>query len=216
MLLLLLNILSFIFQSPDKLTEDIDRYLAKELPGYEKIEFKVAKLPVDYKSIEIIESSHLNINGSTAYVPVKITSKENKSNQTFITLNVKLYKTVFTAKEKIDRKIKISESDFDIKQLDVAGVRGKVFPINEKMDKYRSKTFIRKDEILCQELLERVPVILTGDRVKAYFLNGTVAVDFFVNARQDGIEGDIIRVVTADNKQYKAKIIDSKSVIINE
>jgi len=216
MLLLILNIWSFIFQSPDKLNEDIDRYLAKELTGYEKIEFKIAKLPVDYKSIEVMQDSRLNVSGATAYLPVKVTTKANKTTQTFLTLNVKLYKTVFTARERIDRKVNVNEADFDIKLVDVAGFRGKLFPINEKMDKYRSRTFIRKDDILSYDLLERLPVILTGDRVKAYFVNGTVSVDFFVNARQDGIEGDIIRVVTSDNKQYKAKIIDSKTVIINE
>ncbi len=216
MLLFILNIFSFFIQSPDRLNEDIDRYLAREISGYDRIEFKIAKMPADYKKIEVLESSHLNVSGSTAYLPVKITSKENKVTQTYLTINVKLYKTVFAAKDRIDRKKDISEADFDIRQIDVAGLRGKIFPVNEKLEKYRSKTFIKKDEALTYELLEKTPVILTGDRVKAYFVNGTVSIDFYVNARQDGVEGDIIRVVTADNKQYKARIIDSKSVIINE
>lgn len=216
MLLLLLHMFSFIFQAPDKLNEDIDRYLAKELSGYDKIEFKLAKLPNNYKKIEILESSKINLNGNTAYVPVMLTTKENKTSQTFLTLNVKLYKTVLVAKDKIDRKKPLTSADFELRQIDVAGLRGKLFLLSDKIENYRSKTFIRKDDVLISELLELTPVIFTGDRVKAYFVNGTVTVDFDVNARQDGNVGDVIRVVDKDNKPYRAKIIDSKSVIINE
>lgn len=216
MLLFLLNIFSFLIQTPDRLQEDIDRYLARELSGYDRIEFKIAKLPADYRKIEVVESSRLNLTGGTAYLPVKITSKDNKVVQTYLTLNVKLYKTVFVARDRIERKKEISEADFDIRQIDVAGLRGKLFPITEKLEKFRSKTFLRKDEPLTYELLEKTPVIMTGDRVKAYFVNGTVSIEFFVNARQDGVEGDVIRVVSSDNKQYKARVLDSKSVIINE
>ncbi len=216
MLLLLLNILSLFFQSPDKLNENIERYLTMELSGYEKIEFKIVKLPENYKKIEIIENSHLNITGNTAYIPIMLTNKDNRTNQTFLTVNVKLYKTVFSAKDQIDRKKELNEADFEIRQIDVAGLRGKLFPFNEKISGYRAKSIIRKGEALTIELLERVPVIRNGDRIKAYFMQSTVMVDFFVNAKQDGVEGDIIRVVTSDNKQYKAKIVDSKSVIISE
>lgn len=216
MLILLLHIFSFIFQAPDKLNEDIDRYLAKELSGYEKIEFKISKLPENYKKIEIMENSRFNINGNMAFIPVRLTNKENKAIQTFLTINVKLYKTVFIAKERIDRKKVLSEADFEIKQIDVSTLRGKLVPVNDKIEKFRSKTFIRKDEALTTDLLEQIPAVFTGDRVKAYFENGTVVIDFDVNARQDGVAGDVIRVVTADNKQYKAKIVNSKNVIINE
>lgn len=216
MLFLLINIISFLFQSPDKLTEDIDRYLAKELPGYEKIEFKIAKLPADYKKIEIIESANFNITGNTAYVPIKLTNKENKTKQTFLTINVKLYKTVLVAKDRIERKKVLNSSDFDLRLIDVAGLRGKLITLDSKIENYRSKTIIRKDDVLVAELIEDMPAIFTGDRVKAYFVNGTVTIDFDVNARQDGKVGDMIRVVTHDNKQYKAKVADSKNVIINE
>ncbi len=216
MLLLLLHIFSFIFQAPDKLNENLDRYLVKELPGYEKIEFKVEKMPADFKKIDIQEDSRFNLNGSTAYVPVKVTYKDNHVTQTFLTLNVKLYKSVFVAKDRIDRKKFLGESDFDIRLVDVAGIRGKLVSLDEKINNFRSKTFIRKDDVLTDDLIERIPAILAGDRVKAYFVNGNVSIDFFVNARQDGVEGDVIRVVTPDNRQFKAKIIDSKNVIINE
>lgn len=216
MLFLIINIISFLFQSPDKLSEDIDRYLAKELPGYEKIEFKIAKLPENYKRIEIIESANLNITGNTAYVPIKLTNKENKTSQTFLTVNVKLYKTVLVAKDRIERKKILNSGDFDVRLIDVAGLRGKLIALDSKIENYRSKTIIRKDDILVAELIEDMPAIFTGDRVKAYFVNGTVTIDFDVNARQDGKVGDLIRVVTHDNKQYKAKVVDSKNVIINE
>jgi len=216
MLLLLLNILSFVFQAPDKLNQDIDRYLNKELPGYERIEFKITKLPDKYKKIDIIESSHPNVNGSTIYIPVDVVNEKDKSSRTFLTLDVKLYKTVFVAKEKIDRKKAITENDFEIKRVDVAGLRGKVISVTDKLSNYRTKTFIRRDDILVSECLEKIPIILTGNRVRAFYVNGTVAIDFFVNARQDGVEGDVIRVVTKDNVKYKAKIIDSNNVIIYE
>lgn len=216
MLLFLLNIFSLFFQSADKLNDDIDRYLAMELSGYERIEFTIVKIPADYKKIEIMENSHLNLTGNTAYIPIKLTNKANKTNQTFLTVNVKLFKTVLTAKEQIDRKKELSDSDFEVKQADVAGLRGKIFPINEAIRNYRAKNQIRKNEVLTFDFLERIPVIKAGDKVKAYFIQSTVSVDFYVISKQDGIEGDIIRVVTPENKQYKAKIVDSRNVIISE
>lgn len=215
MLLLLVNIISLFFQTPDKLTEDIDRYLSKELSGYEKIEFSIVKVP-EFKKIIVLEDSHLNVSGKTAYVPVKLTTKENKEKQTFLTVSLKLYKTVFVAKERIDRKKPVSPADFEISMADIAGARGTFIPVTESLAGFRTKTTVRKGDFLIAEFLEKEPVIFSGDRVKAYFVNGTVSVDFFVNSRQDGVEGDIIRVVTHDNKQYKARVVDSKNVIIIE
>lgn len=207
MLLLLLNIFSLFFQSPDKLNDEIDKYLNAELSGYEKIEFKIVKLPENYKSIDIIENSRLNVSGNTAYIPIKLTNNKNKISQTFLTVNVKLYKTVFAAKDQIERKKELSESDFEIRQVDVAGFRGKIFPINEAISKFRAKSLLRKDEALTFEMLERIPLIKMGDRVKAYFIQSTVSVDFYVNAKQDGVEGDFIRVITPTTNNIEQKLL---------
>ena len=148
---------------------------------------------------------------------ILVTIQENRTNKTYLTVNIKLYKTVYCAKGDIERKKELKDTDFEIKQVDVAGTHGKIISLDEKISLYRTKSIIRKGEALVSDLLEKIPIVRAGDRVKAYYLDGNIEVNFYVLAKQDGVEGDIIHVTKMDdNKQYKAKIVDSNNVLINE
>jgi len=61
-----------------------------------------------------------------------------------------------------------------------------------------------------------LPLIKSGDKINVSTIRGSVIVTADAIARQDGRLGEVIRIVTKNNKQFKAKVIDSNNVILVE
>ncbi|MFA6596778.1 MAG: flagellar basal body P-ring formation chaperone FlgA [Ignavibacteriaceae bacterium] len=182
---------------------------------YNKFEYEIIQMPKDYSAIEIISGTELELNGNRLMIPVLLT-QESKKRESHITVKLRLYKNVATVINKVESRKDLSASDFEMKNLDVALVRGTPFSSLEEINNYRTKIALNPGTILIREVLEEKPVIQNGDLVKASFINGNVTVSIEANARQEGAVGDIIRIVTQSKQQYKAKVIDSSNVNILE
>ena len=63
--------------------------------------------------------------------------------------------------------------------------------------------------------MERIPIIIAGDKLKAKFVDGNVMISFDVIAKQEGYYGEIIKVMKK-NYVYSAKIVDAQNVLIME
>ncbi len=79
---------------------------------------------------------------------------------------------------------------------------------------YHAKSFIRKGEILFEETIKKIPLINSGDKVFAEVRNGNVLVITEAFARQQGSSGDLIEVVSNNNKIFKARIMNANKVIV--
>jgi len=91
-----------------------------------------------------------------------------------------------------------------------------VFSDEKEIINKRSSSFIKKGEVLKLSLTEDLPIISNGDLVVLHSINGLADVQIDVTAQQEGYYDKTIRVKTRSNKLYKAKVIDSKNVLINE
>ncbi len=81
---------------------------------------------------------------------------------------------------------------------------------------YRCKINIKPETVLIKEIIEPKPVIYKDDKISARVISGKVMLSVDAFSRQDGAEGDVIKIRTKDNKQFTAKVIDSKNVLIIE
>jgi len=61
-----------------------------------------------------------------------------------------------------------------------------------------------------------MPIMLSGGKVNAHAISGNVVVSIEAFARQDGAEGDVIRIITKEKKIFKARVIDGLNVQILE
>lgn len=182
---------------------------------YDDFEYEIMQMPEKYSAIEIITGSPLNMSANVITVPVVVTLEKSKRSSC-IKLRLHLYKNVLTAKNKIESRSLLNAADFELKKIDVSFVKGTPVSSLDEVNRFKTKVAITPGRILVREILEPKPVILNGDLVKASLSNGNVTVSLEANARQDGAVGEIIRVVTPDKKQYRAKVVDSSNVNILE
>jgi len=75
--------------------------------------------------------------------------------------------------------------------------------------------YIPAGSIVFQSLIEEIPIIKPGDKVKIIVDKGSVKVSADGEARQKGAVGELIRVVNLGSKKVvRAEIIDSLTVVV--
>lgn len=215
MMLYLLNIIILFSLNGNDLSDSLKDYLTKQLSMYDSFDYEIVQMPKNYSSLSIVDGGALTLMRNIVSVPVMMV-KEKKKSESFIKVKLHLYKNVVTVRNKIRSKSNLIVSDFETRTLDVSLLRGTPFTSVEEISSFRTKIALNPGTILVREALESKPVIQSGDLVKASLTNGNVTVTIEANARQEGAPGEIIRVVTQNKKQYKAKIVDSSNVNILE
>ncbi|MEJ2617799.1 MAG: flagellar basal body P-ring formation chaperone FlgA [Ignavibacteriaceae bacterium] len=208
--------LTFFSKPNESLKKTIGDYLKDNLKQYDKYEYTIVKVPTFEGKYEIRNDTKINLSNSFAYIPIKITRTNSNVIQTYITVRLKLFKTICVAKDVIEPGQALSNNDVEFKLVNVTDLRGTPIESPDKLNGLRSKVKINPGSILIRELLDEIPVINKGDRITASAIAGNVKISTDAEAKQDGVAGDIIYIVTKDKKQFKAKIIDSNNVIIIE
>jgi flagella basal body P-ring formation protein FlgA len=211
-----LILLTIFFTPNEKLKKSIGEYLQNKLTNYDKYEFTIVKAPELEGKFEIRNETKINLSSSFAYIPVRITKPNSRTIQTYITVRLKLFKTVCIAKNEIEPGQPVSSNDVVFKLTNVTDLRGTPIALADELIRHRSKVKMQPGSILLKELLEEIPVINKGDHITASAVSGNVKISTDAEAKQDGVTGDIIIIVTKDRKQFKAKILDSNNVIIVE
>ncbi len=214
---LFLIMLSLIFSGKSSFQEDLNNYLKKNLNGkFEEYNYEILQMPKTYSKIEILKNSDFNINGNMIYVPVKIYQSNSRVVESIISVKLKIFKNVLEAARDIKANEKLTDKDFVQKKIDVAGMNVSPITSSSKIAGMQSSEFIKAGEIINSLIIEPIPVVKAGSPVLAKYNNGNVMVNFNAISRQDGIAGETITVISADKKLFKAKVVNSKEVIIIE
>ncbi len=214
MITLLLSVIMFLAPGGN-LKDEVGTYLKEKLSYYKSFEFEIVKAPEKYSSIEII-NRELDLRGNIIHLPVKVFEAQGKSSMSYLSVKLKLYNDALVSVKLISRNEKLNASFFEFKKVEVTGVRGTPVKTIEGIDSYRSKSTINPGEIVVEEHIEPFPVILSGDRITAHSISGNVVISVEAFARQDGAEGDVIRIITKEKKLFKARVIDGLNVQILE
>ncbi len=210
-------ILFTLFTMPNEnLQKTIGDYLKDKLTQYDKYEYTIMKIPAFEGKYEIRNETKINLSSSFAYIPIKITRPNSNVIQTYITVRLKLFKTICIAKNLIEPGQPLSSSDVELKLVNVTELRGTPVESLDELNGWKSKVKIIPGSVLLKELLEEIPIINKGEHITASAISGNVKVSTYAEAKQDGVAGDVIYIITKDKKQFKAKIIDSNNVIIIE
>lgn len=217
MLSYIILILSFFsFQQPDGFKEEVEAYLKQNLKQYERFEFEILQAPEKSKKIIINGDKPFSCSGGYANINVTSIDKNDKVTQTYITVKLKLYRNVLLSLVDIKAKEEISADKIEQKLLDVTTLKGEPFDKPGDLLGNVAKMRINKGRVITSDIIEAPPVIKSGDRINANSVRGNVIVTVDAIAKQDGRTGEIIRIMTKENKQFKGKVIDSNNVIIVE
>lgn len=213
----ILIILSLVFSGKSSFDEDLSNYLKINLSGkYEEYNYEILQMPKSYLKIEILNPSNFNMNGNIIYVPVKIYQNNKRVIESIISVKLKIYKNVLAASRDIKPHEILTEKDFIQKRQDVAEMNVPPVTSPSKIEGMQSSEFIKTGEIINSLNIEPIPIVKAGYPVLAKYNNGNVMINFNAISRQDGITGETITVISADKKLFKAKVVNSKEVIIVE
>lgn len=212
----ILFILSLFINSNNSFKGELENYLKKNLSAYKNYKYEILQLPDSYKKIELLKPNEFNLSGNMVYVPIQVVDKSGRTFRSILSVRLKLYKNVLVASRQISRKENLNEKDFVLKEEDVSRIKGAPIYSMDGISSLRSTTAIKAGEVVLKQMLEQIPAVRIGDELNAQYIYGSVVVTTKVFARQEGVVGEVITVITSDNKLFKAKVIDSKNVIIIE
>ncbi len=212
-----LLILMQIFFNADKAFESqLKNYLDEKFASFVKYEYQISEMPKNYFRLELDYDREFKLNKKYAFVPVKVYDRKNSASLSLITLKIKLFQNVLVALEDISRNELLSENHFTKKLVDVTNLRGKAVQSIDFNESFRAKSIIKNGSVLVEELIEPVPDVLYNEKLILHAGRNGVDISTEVTAREEGRIGDVIRVVTSDNKLFKAKIIDKYNVSLIE
>ena len=215
-MIIALNILLGLLLTPSS-TNSINNYLEKQLKDYRKFEYEITSpRNINENKFVLDESREFKVERNYAYMPVNFISKDGIKKKGLITLKVKLFKDVLVSSRKIDRKEPLNYSDFSLVEKEVTSLRVKPIYDIDEISKYRARFSISSETVLGKNMVEQIPDVKHGDRVTAIFNKGIVNISFDAIARTEGVIGDVIKVKTAENKMYKAEVINYQTVKVIE
>ena len=121
---------------------------------------------------------------------------------------------VLLAKHDIVRGEALSESDVELKEVDIfSDVNEPLLQVDFAKAAVRAKSGLHKGAILNRANVETVPDVARGDFVVLLARDGLVSIESRVEAMQDGYVGQIIKVRPGNsNNQILAKIIEPGKV----
>jgi flagella basal body P-ring formation protein FlgA len=213
---LLIGILLFVTPSSNEIDLKVQDYLDLKLKNYESFEFELMNTPEGFSDIKIRSNEEFVLSGPVGYIPVSVVRNDNSEFNSILSVKIKKYAKVLVAINSIDSKTELNPAEFEYKTIDVTSLRGEAITDYLLISSLRSKSFIKAGAVLTQEKAETIPAIFSGDKVVANIKYGNVVVSTDAYARNDGSIGDVISIRTKSNKQFRAKIVDSKNVNIIE
>lgn len=214
-MVILLNILLALFISGEGYTH-LDLFIKSHLDKFDRIEYTVVSPNnLENELFEIDNSRDFKLSGKYAYIPIKINKGGNITNA-LVTIKLRAFKKVLIANRYIKKHEILNKGDFNIVEKEITKLQDVVYPFEDELSNYRAKRNIRENSIITERLIEKTPLVKRGDRLKAFFNNSALKIEFNVVARTEGKKGDIIKVKRHDNKLFIAEIIDDKNVKIIE
>ena len=212
---ILLILFSFLFVSQNSIENELRDYLLKRFSDCEKLEYEIAS-NIKLSTIEGIDySREYSVNKNIVTIPVLLRKNQSTANS-YLSVKIKLYKTVLVAAENIDRNEILFNNNFRKEVKDVSILNGTPISELDNNSGLVSKLYIRQGSVLLREMTEGVPDIENNQRVTLHAGKNGVDISLDVTTREKGFIGDIIRVVTPENKILRARIIDKNNVVIEE
>ncbi len=197
----------------------LHNYLKNHFKQVESFTYSIASQPALLKApgatYTIETDKAMRSNGSYAYVPIIVKNANGTTLKSLLTLRVTVSKKVFRALGVINSGEEVTNAQVEEVVENISDVRGD--PVESLSSKGLVAAIkIPAGAILTKTMVEVKPDVLAGETVSAYVAQGSVVVTLSAVARESGSVGDIIRVVTGDNKLLRGKIENENIVrIIN-
>ena len=151
----------------------------------------------------------------TIVIPATLYSKARQIKTDF-QISVKVWDTILTAQQSINRKQMISEAMLSLAEKDITSIilsHKKVYHSTDEVVGYRSKNYFKAGDILASDRLEMQPDILKDQVISLLVNKHDIEVKLPVMAMEEGFIGDVIKVLNTRSKKVLMARIDSKDSV---
>jgi len=207
----ILFFIPFLFAQSDK--DLLSEYLKTQLGKYSSFTYEIINNTNNLNIVKINTSQPLRINGSSAVVSA-IVNENGINKKSSLVLRLHLFDSVLVAVSDLSKKIKLNADDFNFNLIEVSNINGTPLKDKSVVGPLRLNCSLKKGEVLLKEIIEEIPLVYPGDLVTAELRKGNVIVSFDASVRQEGNKGEVIKIVTSENKILNARVVDNKNVTI--
>lgn len=186
-------------------------------PDYTEIECRPEIDSITISDSTIITVSCREYPKPEGYFPLKVVLQEGSGAVRSIatSIHVRFYKDVLVAKERVKSRTPIQPSDFEIERMEISKIVGTPVEEFEELGGMRSSKTITRGKILTHEMMEEIPVIHRGERVRIVYKTGTLTVESYGIARRDAVEGETVEVKnTASGKRIFGRASAQGDVLV--
>jgi len=138
------------------------------------------------------------------YFPLKVLLQEGSGEVRSISsaVDVKHFENVYVAKSRVKSREPLSSGDFTIERIEIDKFAGNPIKDLSILDGMQASKTISRGKILVENMLEPIPVVRRGERVRIIYNSGTLTIESTGIARKDAIEGEMVEVKnTASGKK---------------
>lgn len=207
--------------SPAKIRAAVNHYIIRQSPWNSK-QLKVKRIkynhsitvPVGKVSLEVSAPKHTDWLGA---IPFTVNIKVNGRKITRLTVaaNIEVWSNVVLTTKPLGRFQPIDADDIKVVKMDLARVPNNAVLIPEKVIGLRARRNIAANCILRKNQIEIPPMVKRGDIIQVVAESPTMKISVKGIAKQNGGEGDRIRVVNLKSKKIiYAKVVDGQTVTV--
>ena len=151
------------------------------------------------------------------YFPLKVLLQEGSGQIRTLSTSVDIlfFEDVLIAKDKIKRNELLSRSDFEFARIEVSKLVGDPVSDLASLDGMRATKTIPEGKILVENMMEPVPVVEKGERVRIVYESGNLKIESYGIAKKDAIEGEMVEVKnTSSGKKVYARAVSDGLVMV--
>lgn len=151
------------------------------------------------------------------YFPVKVLLQDGSGAIRTLgtSIDVRLYENVLVAKNRVKSRDPISASDFMIERVETNKLVGNPIRDFSDLEGMQASKTISKGKILTEEMLELIPVVKRGERVKIVYESGVLHVESYGIAKKDAVAGEMVEVQnTASGRKVFGRASDVGIVVV--
>ena len=158
---------------------------------------KLKELPKDYKIV--IKRSSLHKSSGTFYI-------KHNNERHFFTYKIKATLAVIKTKDDVKNKEQLNayntyDDEIDFKNFNSIPLQ------NISLGQVISSRSLKKNTIITQKHVKKLPLIRKGDYVRVQLNDGAVRIEFGAKALKDGSLSDIISIRKSDGSRLEATVI---------
>ncbi|MCK4257467.1 MAG: flagellar basal body P-ring formation protein FlgA [Halanaerobiales bacterium] len=198
----------------EKVLSTIYDYISSKLPYYvENVEINLRHFPeIWVPSYDIrleVRRYTNNRNWGFMSLPMTVFINDKEYTRFTISLDVRIFGTVFVASQPIDRLEIITQDMVEEKYLDITRLNGEpVFELKDVVDKQAKRSF-RLDTVLINNYLIEPKLVHRNDQVTIEVWAGAIHVQTFGKALSDGARDQWIWIENlSSGKKIQARVID--------